>query len=146
VTSDRSIEYLASLVRELCALRHETEWVEFKMNDAEPRSIGEYISALANSAALEGKASAYIRGRGFDKKYHLDLILALVREHGPVSREEVNEVLMPKLPDRLTEEQKLRKVNNLLQELRNGGRISNRGSRARPAWTMVPDGIDKVKK
>ena len=34
--------------------------VEFKVNDAEPQAIGEYISALANAAALVGKAFAYL--------------------------------------------------------------------------------------
>ena len=50
---------LASLVRELAALPKETEWVEFKHNKAVPEQIGEYISALSNSAALYGKSSAY---------------------------------------------------------------------------------------
>lgn len=56
----RPADFLVSLVHELCALPRETEWVEFKMNDAESRAIGEYISALANSAALVGKAFAYL--------------------------------------------------------------------------------------
>lgn len=60
MTSDRPADYLAGLVRELCALPRETEWVEFKVNDAEPQAIGEYISALANAAALVGKAFAYL--------------------------------------------------------------------------------------
>ncbi|MBL8900820.1 MAG: putative DNA binding domain-containing protein [Planctomycetes bacterium] len=60
MTSDRSASYLTSLVRELCALPRETEWVEFKVDDDHPQSIGEYISALANAAALVGKASAYL--------------------------------------------------------------------------------------
>ena len=60
MSSERSNDYLAGLVRELSKLPHETEWVEFKANNADPRDIGEYISALANSAALEGKAHAYI--------------------------------------------------------------------------------------
>lgn len=60
MTGDRPAAYLASLVNELCALPRETEWVEFKMNDAEPQAIGEYISALANGAALVGKAFAYL--------------------------------------------------------------------------------------
>jgi len=57
---DRQVEYLESLVRELCKLPKETEWVEFKVNDAKPQDIGEYISALSNSAALAGKANAYL--------------------------------------------------------------------------------------
>lgn len=60
MTTDRPADYLISLVRELCKLPHETEWVEFKANDAEPQQIGEYLSALANSAALAGKAFAYL--------------------------------------------------------------------------------------
>jgi predicted HTH transcriptional regulator len=60
VTTDRTLEYLISLVRELCKLPQETEWAEFKENNADPQEIGEYISALANSAALVGKAFAYL--------------------------------------------------------------------------------------
>jgi ATP-dependent DNA helicase RecG len=60
VSGDRPADYLASLVHELCALPRETEWVEFKVNEAEPQAIGEYISALANAAALVGKAFAYL--------------------------------------------------------------------------------------
>jgi len=60
VSGDRPAGYLASLVHELCALPRETEWVELKVNEAEPQGIGEYISALANAAALVGKAFAYL--------------------------------------------------------------------------------------
>jgi len=60
MTTDRPADYLVSLVQELCKLPQETEWVEFKVNDAEPQAIGEYLSALANSAALAGKAFAYL--------------------------------------------------------------------------------------
>src|SRR4051794_26218017 len=51
---------LMSLIRDLAALPNETEWVEFKQNNAEPQEIGEYLSALSNSAALHGKSQAYL--------------------------------------------------------------------------------------
>lgn len=60
MTTNRSAEYLAGLVRELCKLPKETEWVEFKIDNDDPQEIGEYLSALANSAALAGKAFAYL--------------------------------------------------------------------------------------
>ncbi|RKI05073.1 RNA-binding domain-containing protein [Corallococcus sp. AB038B] len=60
MTTSRSTEYLVGLVRELCKLPHETEWVELKENSAEPHLIGKYLSALANAAALKGKAFAYL--------------------------------------------------------------------------------------
>ena len=60
MTLPRSADYLAGLVRELCALPAETEWLELKHNQGNPQEIGEYISALANAAALNGKAHAYL--------------------------------------------------------------------------------------
>ena len=60
MTTDRTTDYLVSLVQELIKLPKETEWLEFKVNNDTPQEIGEYISALANSAALCGKAFAYV--------------------------------------------------------------------------------------
>ena len=60
MNTDRNPIYLESLVRELCKLPHETEWVEFKVNNADPQELGEYLSALANTAVLSGKAFAYV--------------------------------------------------------------------------------------
>lgn len=88
-------------------------------------------------AKAAGEAGRHIRERGFDKQYYLDLILALVQEHEPVSRRDVDQLLLPKLPDRLTEQQKQRKVHNLLQELRRSGRIKNEGSRRASAWVVA---------
>jgi ATP-dependent DNA helicase RecG len=60
VSAERPIDFLISLLHELCALPKETEWVEFKENNDNPEEIGEYISALANTAALQRKAFAYL--------------------------------------------------------------------------------------
>ncbi|MCL5961061.1 MAG: putative DNA binding domain-containing protein [Chloroflexi bacterium] len=60
MTVDHPLEYIAELVHELRILPKEQEWVEFKLNDADPDEIGEYLSALSNSAALLGQANAYI--------------------------------------------------------------------------------------
>lgn len=56
---DRPESELLGILTELRKLPHETEWVEFKHNNAEPDEIGEYISALANAAALTGKVHAW---------------------------------------------------------------------------------------
>jgi predicted HTH transcriptional regulator len=48
------------LVSELRQLPSETEWVEFKVDNDNPQAIGEYISALANGAALVGKTHAWM--------------------------------------------------------------------------------------
>ncbi len=51
---------LLALLKRLTILPHETEWVEFKHNYADPQDIGEYISALANAAALHERPCGYI--------------------------------------------------------------------------------------
>ena len=54
------IQYYISLINELRKLPSETEWVEFKVNNDEPAMIGEYLSAISNSAALLERDTGYI--------------------------------------------------------------------------------------
>lgn len=60
---------IEQLVIELCKLTNETEWVEFKHNNYDPKMIGQDISALANSATLLGRDKAYMLW-GIDDKAH----------------------------------------------------------------------------
>ncbi|MGI6253603.1 MAG: ATP-binding protein [Aminivibrio sp.] len=57
---NRTADYLVALINGLRKWPKETEWIEFKYNRAIPEEIGEYISALGNSAALIGRANAYM--------------------------------------------------------------------------------------
>lgn len=54
------INQLHITVQQLISLPKETEWVEFKKDNENPEKIGEYISALSNSAALHGQTAGYI--------------------------------------------------------------------------------------
>ncbi|WP_415396276.1 ATP-binding protein [Sulfurimonas sp. CS5] len=56
----RSDDYIISLIKELLKQPNETEWLEFKHNNDDKEMIGEYISALSNSAALNSKTNAYM--------------------------------------------------------------------------------------
>ena len=51
---------LTALLDRLRAEPRESEWLEFKANRYEPQAIGEYLSALANSACLLGKPRGYL--------------------------------------------------------------------------------------
>jgi len=51
---------LSKLLEQLLALPKESEWLEFKHNNADPKEIGEYISALANSAVIHRQERAYL--------------------------------------------------------------------------------------
>jgi ATP-dependent DNA helicase RecG len=55
-----SPDYLSGLLVELCKQPAETGWLEFKENNDSPEDIGEYLSALSNTAAILGKAQAYL--------------------------------------------------------------------------------------
>lgn len=48
------------LVKELIKMDAEYPCVEFKHNNSDPQKIGEYISALSNTAAIENKSKAYV--------------------------------------------------------------------------------------
>lgn len=69
MTNKLSAEALSDLITGFCNLETETEWVEFKKNNARPEEIGMYISALSNSAAIWEKESGYLVW-GIDNKTH----------------------------------------------------------------------------
>lgn len=96
-------------------------------------------------AEAVGDSFSHIRNRGFDNRYYMDLILALVREHGPVDRTEINRLLLDKLPEVMTDEQKDTKVHNLLSELARQGEIRNIGGRRYSQWQAANVSVNKTK-
>ena len=88
MNGDRSSDYYLGLVQELAKLSKETEWVEFKKNLSDNREIGEYISALSNSAALLGKPYAYLAWGIEDETHEI-----LGTEFDPFSSKQGNELL-----------------------------------------------------
>lgn len=99
---------------------------------------GRYPSVVvaAKVAAAVGEKAQHIRDRGFDGRYYRDLILELITKHQPVTREDINQLLMDKLPEVLSEEQKLTRIHNLLTSL-SGTKIQNIGSRGAPQWVII---------
>ncbi len=51
---------IATLVEKAVDTGHETEWIEFKHNNTNPDEVGEYLSALSNSAALHKQPVGYL--------------------------------------------------------------------------------------
>lgn len=106
MTVDRTPAYLAGLIGELRKLPKETEWVEFKRNNDDPERIGEYLSALANSAALLGKVNAYVLW-GVDDADHSLLGTTFRPAHAKQGGEELEtwllQLLTPKIDFRFHE-------------------------------------------
>jgi len=55
-----TIRNISDLVKQLCSQNKETEWFEFKVNHADPKILGQNISAIANASAISGKSNGYI--------------------------------------------------------------------------------------
>ena len=93
-------------------------------------------------AAATGGQADHIRKRGFDNQYYRDLLLELIREHGPIGPDVIDELFMAKLPDALDTKQKRTKIRNLTYDLAHRrGLIVNVGApRGSGALWQITDG------
>lgn len=66
-------------------------------------------------------------------------IIALIREHQPVSAEALARLLSGQSPDAPADAQMLARINNRLRHLVDVGQIRNRGSRRYPQWGLVDE-------
>lgn len=94
------------------------------------------LIVAAEVAAATGEKAKHIRDSGLDSRHYRELIVTLVRKHQPVSRQDIDEMLLSKLPEVLNEQQKKNKVRNLIQQLARDGGIRNVGSRGKPQWVV----------
>jgi len=101
----------------------------------EGRKPNLHVSAQV-AAAADGKAQ-YIRTRAQDDEFYAKLLTDYLRKFGRADRAEINKLLLPKLSEALTAQQKYNKVSFLLTKLRRRGDIVNRGSDKAPNWTLA---------
>ncbi len=74
---------------------------------------------IAKSVASSiGKKAEYTKNKGLDDAYYRDLLSKFIKQHKKVSRKEVDELLMSKLPEALTDKQKQTKIGHLLVALK----------------------------
>ncbi len=102
----------------------------------EGRAPNYYISAKV--AEWTGQKARYIRNRGLDDIYYRQLIMEYLQQYKKASRKDLDDLLLPKLPEVLSIEQKQTKVRNLIQSLRRSGKIQNSGSSNKnPLWELA---------
>jgi len=101
------------------------------------------VSVSARIAAATGTEAAYITNRGLDDQHFKALVLAYLDRFGGASRKKLDEVLIDKLPDALSIEQKRNRIRNLLYQMSHAdGTIRNAGSRGAPRWVRAaPSGL-----
>jgi ATP-dependent DNA helicase RecG len=98
----------------------------------EGRSPRYFISAKVADAA--GQKARYIHNRGLDDGFYRKLIEDYLRKYGQATRQDLDNLILPKLPDVLDADQKQNKLRNLLQAMRRAELIQRDGTRAAPIW------------
>jgi ATP-dependent DNA helicase RecG len=93
--------------------------------------VGKKVSQITEQKA------AYSKNKGMNKRYYLDFILQSIKQHGCMTRKDIDELLWEKLPDIYDDRQKKNKIDNLITELRQKGVIKNKGSRSMPEWVLI---------
>lgn len=91
---------LQTKLKELLRLNAETEWVEFKHNNDHPQLIGEYVSALANGAALHGQPFGYLV-LGIEDGTHRVVGTSFQPKQARVKQEELENWLLRQLNPRI---------------------------------------------
>lgn len=101
----------------------------------EGRKPNLHVSAAV--AKFTANKADYIRTRAQDDEFYAKLLMDYLEKFGQASRAEINKLLLPKLSEALSMEQKSDKIGNLLTKLRRQGRICNAGSRGHPVWRIA---------
>ena len=102
----------------------------------EGRAPRYFISAKV--ADVAGQKARYIHNRGLDDGYYRKLVLEYLQRYGQASRADLDALLLAKMPDVLSADQKANKVKNLLQAMRRAGLVHRRGANVTAVWQLGP--------
>lgn len=87
-------------------------------------------------ADIVGQKAAYIRNRGLEDDICKQLIVKALEAMGKASKQEIMEVLENALPEVLDDEQKSKKVSNLLQAMKKEGLVAAEGKTRHAKWIL----------
>ena len=87
-------------------------------------------------AKAVGDKATYVRQKGLDEEVCMQLILSTLKL-GPAKKADLFAVLKDALPDILTEEQKSKKLSNLLQKMKKDGLVDVRGIAVNSEWYIT---------
>lgn len=69
-------------------------------------------------AEITGEKTKYIVTKGLSDEHYKQLIIGYIKQFGSASRREINELLLDRLPEVLSHEQKLNRIHNYLFEMK----------------------------
>ena len=85
---------------------------------------------------MTGDKAQYIKHRAFDKDHYKKMIRSYLEKFGEARRQDLDKLLLDKISDALTDEQKGNRVKNLLQEMRRDGEIRRIGTGRGAKWVL----------
>ena len=88
-------------------------------------------------ADIMGQKATYVRNKGLNDDICKQLIIKALESMKEAGKQELMEVLEKALPDVLSDEQKSKKVSNLLQAMKKEGTISVIGVNKHAKWILV---------
>jgi ATP-dependent DNA helicase RecG len=104
----------------------------------EGRKPNFYIAAhIASGSTDEGMKAQYIKQKGLDDEYYKKVVIDYLQKFGSANRQNINILLLDKLPSIYNEKQKNTKITNMLSALRSEGKIQNDGSDRKPHWVLI---------
>lgn len=132
--TDLSLKTVISLDRvQKNKLISDNEAKELKqMRLIEGRKPNYYVAS--HIATASGKKASYIKNKAFDDDHYKKMIIAFIDKFGSASRKEIDDLLMNKLSEVLSDKQKLKKIANMLTSLKIKGFILNIGSFTKSKW------------
>lgn len=80
-----------------------------------------------------GDKASYVRQKGLDEEVCMPLIMSALKL-GPAKKADLFAVLKDTLPDVLSEEQKSKKLSNLLQKMKKEGLVDVKGIAINSEW------------
>ncbi len=92
------------------------------------------IIIASHIADLTGEKNKYLKDAGLNNDYYKALIVTMLEKYPNSSKQEVISLLEDKLPNILDKQQKMKKVDNLLQSLSREGKIKSTGRGFGAKW------------
>lgn len=92
------------------------------------------IFVSAHIAETTGERAVYIKNRAFDMGHYQQLLLKFLDQYKSATRQDINNLILDKLPEILDASQKANKVKNLIGKMRAEGLIQNIGTNKCPLW------------
>ena len=104
-----------------------------------------HFHVSASVAAATATKTEYIRTRAQDDEFYARLLTDYLKKFEAASRTEINDLLLDKLSDALSDSQKYIKISNLLTKMRRLGLVENRGSDRAPRWVLAEKNAENKK-